>query len=716
MMRRIVGLVVALGVTVVWLGSQSWVAVKAQENTGVITGRVTSSAGPEAGVWVIAETDDLETVYRKIVVTNDDGRFLLPELPEATFEVWVRGYGLVDSGHTDAATGAELALQATVAPTPREAAQVYPSTYWLSMIDLPGAHEFPGTGDDGNGINEALSSQDEWINVLKGCQRCHQVGNERTRVVPDLDQFDSTTAAWDDRTRRGQRGSLMTSFITQWGRRRGLEMVADWSDRIAAGAVPPAPPRPQGIERNVVLTQWNWGDNVAFVHDEIATDKRNPRVNANGPIYGVDIGNDFLLITDPNEHHSTMLKIPLRVDRDTVPSMFQTEGFKGWRDFGEEAVWNDPANPHNPMLDEHGRVWLTTRVQGIDNPDWCKAGSDNGYAQNFPMNRAGRHTGYYDPETQKFVLIHTCFGTHHLQFAEDESNTLYFSGDRQVIGWLDTKLYDETGDERASQGWCPTVIDTNGDGTITKPWNEPARRGEEATYDAALDTRVMVGAYAVITNPLDDAVWAVSDDFPGKLIRLERGDNPPETCLTELYTVPAEQGYRTRGLDVDRNGVLWAALAGSSHFASFDRSKCTVFGGPEVKDGRQCDEGWTLYKAPGPNFKGTNIGTDFHYYNWVDQFNTLGLGENVPIANGSSSDSLLALMPETGEWVVMRVPYPMGFHSRGVDGRIDDPNGGWKGRGIYATYGADAAWHVEGGPVEPGNLVKFQIRPDPLAN
>ena len=714
-MRRSVACVVAIGLAAIGLGVLSLVEVEAQQNTGIIRGRVVSSAGPEAGVWVIAETDELETVYRKIVVTDERGRFLLPELPDATFNVWVRGYGLVDSGHTDARPGAEVELNATVASSPREAAQVYPSTYWLSLITLPEAHEFPGTGEDGNGINENLSNQHEWINVLKGCQRCHQVGNERTRVVPDLDQFDSTLAAWDHRTRRGQRGSLMSSFITQWGRPRGLAMMADWSTRIAAGEVPTAPARPEGIERNVVLTQWNWGDNVAFVHDEIATDKRNPTINANGPIYGVDIGNDYLLITDPNVHQSTMLQIPLRVDRDTVPSMFQTEGFEAWRDFGEEAVWVDPANPHNPMLDERGRVWLTTRVQGIDNPDWCKAGSENPYAQYFPMDRAGRHTGYYDPEKQKFVLIHTCYSTHHLQFAEDANDTLYFSGDRNVIGWLDTKMYDETGDERASQGWCPTVIDTNGDGTITTPWNEPPARGREPEFDAALDTRVIVGAYAVITNPVDDAVWIVSDDYPGTLARMVPGDNPPETCITEMYTVPEEHGYRTRGLDVDRNGVLWAALAGSSHFASFDRSKCTVFGGPEVRDGRQCDEGWTFYKVPGPNFKGTDIGTDFHYYNWVDQFNTLGLGENVPIANGSSSDSLLALLPETGEWVRMRVPYPLGFHSRGVDGRIDDPDGGWKGRGLYATYGADAAWHVEGGPVEPGNLVKFQIRPHPLA-
>ena len=346
----------------------------------------------------------------------------------------------------------------------------------------------------------------------------------------------------------------------------------------------------------------------------------------------MDIGNDFLLVTDTLEHSSKMIKIPLRENDPPVPSMFQTEGFKPWRDFGAEAVWNDPANPHNPMIDATGRVWLTTRVRHPNNPDWCREGSDNAYARYFPVDRAGRHTGYYDPETDDFVLIGTCYGTHHLQFAEDANDTLYFSGGGAVIGWLDTKVYDETGDEQLAQGWCPTVIDTNGDGVITKPWNEPAPRGsrEEPPFDPALDTRVLVGAYGIIANPLDDAVWIVSDDFPGRMLRLERGDNPPETCISELYTVPVEKGYRTRGLDVDRNGVLWTALAGSSHFASFDRGECTVFGGPEARDGRQCDAGWSFYKAPGPNFRDTDIGTDFHYYNWVDQFNTLGLGREHP--------------------------------------------------------------------------------------
>ena len=373
-------------------------------NTGVITGVVSSDSGPEAGVWVIAETDDLQTTFRKIVVTDDEGRYLLPELPPATYDVWVRGYGLVDSDPVQATPDQDLHLTANVARTPQDAAQVYPSNYWLSLIDLPHASEFPGTGPEGNGINPEMKTQDEWINNLKGCQRCHQVGSKRTREVPDLEDFDSTIAAWDDRVRRGQRGALMNSFMTRWGRERGLKMMSDWTDRIAAGAVPEAPPRPAGVERNVVITMWNWGNNVAFVHDEVATDKRNPRVNANGPIYGVDIGNDYLLVTEPTKHHSTMIKIPLRAERSTVPSMFTTEGFEPWRDFGGRAVWNDPANPHNPMLDAAGRVWLTTRIRHPDNPDWCREGSDNTYAEYFPVERSFRQAGYYDPATEAFVL------------------------------------------------------------------------------------------------------------------------------------------------------------------------------------------------------------------------------------------------------------------------------------------------------------------------
>ena len=83
--------------------------------------------------------------------------------------------------------------------------------------------------------------------------------------------------------------------------------------------------------------------------------------------------------------------------------------------------------------------------------------------------------------------------------------------------------------------------------------------------------------------------------------------------------------------------------------------------------------------------KGSDVPADFHYYNWVDQHDIGGFGENTPIATGSNSDSLLVLDPDSGEWTTLRVPYPLGFFSRGLDGRIDDPDAGWKGRALWPT-------------------------------
>ncbi len=694
-----------------------------------ISGVVTSSNGPEEGVWVIAETTSLPTKFVKSAVTGDGGRYLIPDLPDATYDVWVRGYGLVDSDPVTAVPGDTVDLEATVAETPAEAARVYPANYWYSLIRPPATDEFPGTGEDGNGIAANLQHQDQWIDVQKqGCMLCHQLGSRIIREIDNIDQFDSSLEAWDHRVRMGQRGSQMTNVMNRFGRERGLQMFADWSDRIATGAVPPAPPRPQGVERNVVISMWEWGTDIDYIHDEIATDKRDPTINAGGPVYGVNISNDELAILDPATHTATSLSVPLRVDPDTVPGMIARSMPAPSRFYGDELIWNDPANPHNPMMDRKGRVWMTSAIRNRENPDYCGEGSDHPYAQYYPLASGFRSAVVYEPDREQFVLIDTCFGTHHLQFAEDENDTLYFSGGGQVIGWIDTRLYDETGDERLSQGWCPTVLDTNGDGAITKPWNEPAQRGQVAEHDTALDTRVVIGSYGVIGDPTDEkAIWISSNRFPGRLARLHVGDNPPESCVTEMYEVPSvldpnvppdKRGFGSRGIDIDRDGVIWTALSGSSHLASFDRRECAVHNGPTSVEGRHCVEGWTLHPTPGPTIAGTNppVRADYHYYNWVDQWDTLGLGRDVPIATGSNSDSLLALDPDTGEWTVLRVPYPQGFFTRGLDGRIDDPNAGWKGRGVWATYGAAATWHIEGGVgVKPG-MLKFQVRPHPLAN
>ena len=101
------------------------------------------------------------------------------------------------------------------------------------------------------------------------------------------------------------------------------------------------------------------------------------------------------------------------------------------------------------------------------------------------------------------------------------------------------------------------------------------------------------------------------------------------------------------------------------------------------------------------------------YYTFVDQFDTMGFGKNTPIATGNMSDSLEALV--NGEWVSMRIPYPLGFHSKGLDGRIDDASAGWKGRGLWSTYAGRAPYHIEGGKGTTSKVVHFQLRPDPLA-
>ena len=731
--RRRAGVVrlvaVAAGIAIlIGLSMSGVMARQAQGAPGVLAGTVESTAGPEAGVWVIAETEELETKFVKIVVTDDAGRFLMPDLPPATYDVWVRGYGLVDSEKVQLSPGREdLTLAGVVAPTPSAAAQYYPGNYWYSLIEPPPKSEFPGTGPDGNGISERMTSQAAWVDRMKqGCQLCHQMGNTHTRVVQHLDDFDSTVAAWDHRVQTGQRGDSMNSRMTSYGRERALSMFADWSDRIAGGELPPIPPRPQGAERNVVLTLWDWGTDNAFIHDEAVTDKRNPSVNAGGPAYGVSAGHGTLVIIDPTANSATELIIPVRpADPSTVPSRFPQRQLQPSYYWGDDLHWgvepNQRADPHNPMLDSKGRVWMTSTIDQRTNPDWCKEGSENPSAKNFPMERTGRQASYYDPASETFNLIYTCFGTHHLQFAEDEDETLYFSGGGQVIGWLKTRVYDETGDEQFSQGWCPGVVDTNGDGEATKPWNMP---GEEV--DPGRDTLVRAGGYGIIPNPVDGSIWASqTGPFPGRIVRLELGDNPPETCMLEVYEPPsvenpdvdpAQTGHAPRGIDVDRNGVIWTALSGSGHMASFDRSQCAILNGPEAT-GQHCPEGWTLYPTPGPQMKGvTDPGSaDFHYFSWVDQFDTLGLGDNVPIVNGSGSDALHALMPETGEWVTLRVPYPMAFFSRGLDGRIDDPNAGWKGRGLWANYGTNYVWHTEGGLGTKSKMVHFQLRPNPLA-
>jgi len=542
---------------------------------------------------------------------------------------------------------------------------------------------------------------------------CHQLGNKPTREVPAaLGEFASMEEAWDRRIRSGQAGGSMYGGLNRMGLSAALEMFADWTDRIVGGELPPAPPRPAGVERNVVITQWDWADPTTYLHDEVSTDKRDPTVNPYGSIYGaLEASADYVPVLDPVSHMTSQVPVPVRDPDTPLAAGAPMEPSPYW---GNEAIWDSRANVHNPMLDERGRVWLTSRVRPAENPAFCREGSDHPSARAFPTTRAGRHLAVYDPVSEEMTLISTCFSTHHLIFAEDENNTLWTSGGGQVIGWLNTKMFDETGDEERSQGWTSLIVDTNGNGQrddYVEP-NEP--------LDPAKDMRIRSGYYGVAYNPIDGSIWGSSLGFPGAILRLDPGTEPATTALTEIYETPwgnpeaPIQGYSPRGMDIDRNGVVWTPLA-SGHMASFDRSKCTgPLNGPTAT-GQHCPEGWTLYPEPLPQLKGLSDSgsAESSYYTWVDQFNTLGLGENVPINTGNESEGLLAL--SDGEWVVLRVPYPLGFYTKWMDGRIDDPDAGWKGKGLWATYSTRAPFHLETGMGTPSKVVHFQLRPDPLA-
>jgi hypothetical protein len=693
--------------------------VRAQQSAPVgigdtdIGGVVTGANGPEAGVWVIAETADLPTKMVKIVVTDDQGRYVMPDLPKANYTVWVRGYGLVDSAKTTTTPGKIVNITTVPAPNEAAAAEYYPPVYWLSLIKIPDKTEFPGSGNDGNGINPNMKSQTQFLREFKtdGCFHCHAIGTKATRTLsPALGDFKSSEDAWLRRIQSGQASKDMVETIERFGTFRGAKMLADWSDRIAGGQLPAAkPPRPQGLERNVVITVWDWANPKAYLHDEVATDKRNPTVNAYGSLYGAtENSTDFVPVFDPIKSTATTVKLPVRDPKTPSTSAAVMMAPSVW--WGEEKLWNAQTIPHSLMLDEKGRVWYAARVRAAANPDICKAGSDHPSAKAFPIPASNRHVVMLDPATKNFTLVSTCFPTHHVQFGFDANRTLWASSGgigAAVLGWVNTKMLEETGDEMKSQGWTPFVLDTNGNGKrddFVEP-NQPV--------DPAKDKRIRVGFYSIAPSPVDGSIWGTVTGYPGSVVRVDPGPNPSETALSEIYEVPLP-GYSPRGGDIDTQGVMWSALA-SGHLGSFDRRKCKgPLNGPNAT-GKQCPEGWTLYPLPGPQLGNVNDpgSGETPYYAWVDQHDTLGLGKDIPIATGNQNNSLIAL--KDGKLINMVVPYPLGFWAKGLDGRIDDPNAGWKGRGVWSNTGNRTPFHLEGGKVNSPKVVHFQMRPDPLA-
>jgi hypothetical protein len=353
-------------------------------------------------VWVIAETADLGTRFARIVVTDDEGRYLVPDLPDANYELWVRGYGLSDSEKTTANPGQNLDLTAVVAPDAAASAQIYPAAYWFAMMNLPTEEE---VAELDGGLNSYLT----WIKNM-GCVGCHQLGNEATRTIPDsLADMESSEQAWARRISSGQAGNSMIRLAAQTLKGLPIKYMAEWTDRVAAGEIPAhQPERPSGVERNVVATIRDWSSPQFYMHDLSGTDRRNPTINPYGKLYGApELSTDEMPVLDPVSNQATVFNLPVR-DEDT-PTTNSAPVVAPSPYWGDERIWDSKANVHNPMLDQDGRVWMTARIRGPGNPDFCKKGSDHLSAMLYPKDRSGRQLSVFDPSTGDYIFIDTCF-------------------------------------------------------------------------------------------------------------------------------------------------------------------------------------------------------------------------------------------------------------------------------------------------------------------
>ena len=710
--RILCGIVALIAITVSPTRAQQATTPLVVIDNDDIGGVVRSSSGPEAGVWVIAETRDLPVRYIKIVVTDDQGRYVIPDLPKASYDVWVRGYGLVDSPKVKGEPGKLLDLAAVPAPSDAAAAQYYPAIYWYSMMKIPEPEKF---GKEDMPANLKLT---DYLNLMKnnGCIGCHQLGQLSTRTIPKfhMDQGKTHQEAWVRRIQSGQAGENMINIAAGQLGGASFPYLADWTERVAKGELPDTKPsRPQGLERNIVVTLRDWHNDKQYLHDLIASDRRYPTVNAYGPLYGqCEHACNDMPILDPVKNTATNFKLPVTNDMPLalgpgnagsitilMPSAY----------WGEENIWDSKANNHNSMFDRKGRIWLAATGHPPANPDFCKKGSDHPSAREFPIQSTNRRITMYDPKTGKYTAYQTCFGSHHLQFGYDANETLWAStgGGGGHVGWINTKMLDETGDIEKSQGWTALVLDTNGNGKrddYVEP-NQPV--------DPTKDKRIGASFYAVMPSPVDGSIWGTLRGNPGSVVRLDPGSNP-HRALAEIYNVPLP-GFGPRGGDIDKQGRVWVSLA-SGHMGVFDRRKCKgPLNGPTAT-GDHCPEGWAFYQYPGPGFKGIGENSaEASYYSWVDQHNTFGLGEDIPMSTANLMDGLVALNKD-GKMVSIRVPYPLGFYAKGFDGRIDDPNAGWKGRGLWAANGDRTPWLIEGGKGTKPLAAHFQLRPDPLAH
>ena len=378
--------------------------------------------------------------------------------------------------------------------------------------------------------------------------------------------------------------------------------------------------------------------------------------------------------------------------------------------WGDEQIWD--TRHQQPQLDDRREGPDVARGRGARHPEpgVLPEGLRPSLGEDVPAADSHRQLAMLDPQDDEVHFIDTCFTTHHLNFARTPTTRCGLERRRHAaaVGWLNTKMFDETGDAQKSQGWTPLILDTNGNGKrddYVEP-NQPV--------DPTKDKRIAQVFYAVMVSPADGTIWGTLRGSPGSIVRLDPGIRTrPHSARRNLPCPdaglrPARRRHRQQGRGLGRRSR--AAIS-----ASFDRRKCKVAQRPD-RDRQSLSRRLVVLpvsRARASRASATNS-AEVELLRWVDQHNTFGLGKDVPVSTGNLNDGLIAF--KDGKMITLKVPYPTGFYAKGLDGRIDDPNAGWKGRGLWASSGDRVPWLQEGGKGMKPMAVHIQLRPDPLAH
>ena len=439
------------------------------------------------------------------------------------------------------------------------------------------------------------------------------------------------------------------------------------------------------------------------------------RLNANGLIYGsLELSADYLPVLDPV--HNTISQVPLTVRDPTTPPRPRRPCSQPSPYWGDEADLDEQEQRPQPDVRRAG-----PRVDHVDGPPArqsgvLQGGIDSSVGEAVPARtRSGRQLAMYDPKTKKLTHISTCFSTHHLMFAEDANHTLWTSGGGQVVGWLNTKMFDETQRRGEVAGL---------DGAHPRHQRQrQARRLRRARTSRSIRPRTSAIGGGVLrrragARRIDLGIGArlPRRHRPAEPGREPAGDRARRSlrAAVEQPGVPV-QGFSPRGMDVDRNGVVWAALA-SGHLASFDRRKCKgPLNGPNAT-GQHCPEGWTLLRRAAAAVEGRHrVGQR--------RSQLLHVGRSVRHARAGREHA------DQHRQRVRRAARAegrqVGRAARAVSDWASTPSGwtaastirtaGWKGRGLWATVSTRAPFHMETGKGTTSKVMHFQLRPDPLA-